>query len=113
MKQVRLPWLTTEAVLTEACFLLAGLPPALRQIEKYAENGAFSLLPLTDSELQPTLALMRRYANVPMSFADATLVRHAESHMAALVCTLDSDFSIYRRADGASLPLLAPFAPSP
>jgi hypothetical protein len=45
-----------------------------------------------------------------MSFADASLVRQSETRTAALICTLDSDFSIYRRADGSALPLMAPFA---
>jgi predicted nucleic acid-binding protein len=109
MKQVRLPWLTTEAIITEACFLLAGLPAALKQIEAYASSRALRLLPITD-DLPATLALVRRYANVPMSFADASLVRQSESHRAALICTIDSDFSIYRREDRSALPLLAPFA---
>jgi len=110
MKEVRLPWLTTEAVITEACFLLARLPAALKQIEAYARSGVLRLLPLTEHSLGTALALMQQYANVPMSFADASLVMHAEALRQTHLFTLDADFAIYRRADGSPLPLLAPFA---
>jgi len=52
-----------------------------------------------DHELAAVRALMERYANVPMSLADACLVRLG-SHRAA-DCTIDSDFAIYRRVGAA------------
>lgn len=52
--------------------------------------------------------LMVRYSNVPMSLADACLVRLAE--ITRLVCTLDSDFKIYRAHRGRTIELLAPQA---
>lgn len=109
MKKIRLPWLTTEAVISETCFLLAGLPIALNQIEAYAKSGALRLLSVEETIFAPTLSLMQRYANVPMSFADASLVMHAETLPQACIFTLDNDFAIYRRADGTPLRLLAPF----
>lgn len=42
-------------------------------------------------------ALMDRYANVPMSLADACLVRMAEIHPNSRILTLDGDFRIYRK----------------
>ena len=56
------------------------------------------------------LALMERYANVPMSFADACLVALAEATPGARLFTLDRDFLIYRQRDDKPLELLAPFA---
>lgn len=110
VKHVRLPWLITEAILTEACFLLANHSEALRQIEAFADKGAFQLLPLTADAVVSSLTLMRKYADVPMSFADASLVMQSGLHPQARILTLDSDFSIYRRPDSTPLPLLAPFA---
>lgn len=49
-------------------------------------------------ETRAVRALWSRYANVPMSLADACVVRIAELHARAVVCTLDSDFAIYRKA---------------
>jgi predicted nucleic acid-binding protein len=43
------------------------------------------------------MQLMRTYRNVPISFADACLVRMSELHQNAPVFTLDRDFRIYRR----------------
>jgi predicted nucleic acid-binding protein len=51
---------------------------------------------------------MRRYANVPMSLADACLVRIAERTANATVLTLDSDFRIYRQKGRRLIPLITP-----
>lgn len=53
--------------------------------------------------------LMQNYRNVPMSLADACLVRMAELYEGAAVFTLDSDFRIYRMAQVHAVPLIAPF----
>ena len=47
-------------------------------------------------------------ASVPVSFADACLVRMSELWPEAPVFTLDSDFRIYRRYKCQSLPLISP-----
>jgi predicted nucleic acid-binding protein len=41
--------------------------------------------------------LIRKYQDLPMSLADACLVRLAERHPSALVVTLDQHFKIYRK----------------
>jgi len=51
---------------------------------------------------------MARYQSVPMSFADACLVRMSELWPKTPVFTLDSDFRIYRRNKRQSIPLIAP-----
>ncbi len=52
--------------------------------------------------------LMRRYANVPMSLADACLVRIIERTENASLLTLDSDFRIYRQKGRRLIPLITP-----
>ncbi len=52
--------------------------------------------------------LMRRYADTPMSFADACLVRMSELHSDCAVLTLDSDFLAYRRHGRQTIPSLIP-----
>ena len=51
---------------------------------------------------------MRRYRNVPMSFADACLVALVNRTENGSVLTLDSDFRIYRQANRRVIPLLIP-----
>jgi len=52
--------------------------------------------------------LLRRYQSVPMSLADACLVRMAELHHDAFVLTLDSDFRIYRKHRRQQISLIHP-----
>ena len=60
-----------------------------------------------EGEMEAIRALMRRYENVPMSLADACLVRLAE--MTGLpICTLDRDFAIYRANRRRALTLIMP-----
>jgi predicted nucleic acid-binding protein len=52
--------------------------------------------------------LMKTYRNIPMSLADACLVRMAEIHEHSKVMTLDSDFTVYRKSRRKVIPLLRP-----
>ena len=52
--------------------------------------------------------LMKIYRNIPMSLADACLVRMAEIHEHSKVMTLDSDFTVYRKSRRKVIPLLRP-----
>jgi predicted nucleic acid-binding protein len=100
------PCLTCEAVLSECFFLLAragGGPERLcRLLERGIIVSAFSLNP----HLAETLRLARRYADTPMSFADACLVRLAEMHDEPVVFTTDRDFETYRKNGRQIIPLL-------
>ena len=53
--------------------------------------------------------LLRRYASLPMDFADACLVRLSEIHADSVVFTLDSEFrDVYRRNGRQVIPTLSP-----
>jgi len=52
--------------------------------------------------------LMSRYANVPMSLADACLVRMSEQFSDSPLLTCDSDFRIYREHRRQRIPTLMP-----
>lgn len=51
---------------------------------------------------------MRKYADVPMSLADACLVRMTEVLPEPLVLTTDADFRVYRRFGRQALPCVLP-----
>ncbi len=55
------------------------------------------------------LNLLRKYADQPMSLADACLVRMAELNDNCQIFTTDRDFLVYRRKGRGVIPLLAPF----
>lgn len=103
------PCVTCEPVLTEAFHLLGkvrGGPAALRAALR---EGLIVVDFDLKVELAATLELMSRYENVPMSLADACLVRMAEIAIDASIFTLDEDFRIYRKNRTQPLPLIAPF----
>jgi len=101
------PAVTCEPVITEACFLIErNGQPAARVLDHVAHNEIRIGLRL-DREMAAVTALMRRYANVPMSLADACLVRLAEI-TGLPICTLDSDFAIYRASGRRALTLITP-----
>lgn len=99
-----------EAVLAEALFLLRALRPGQEKILEWIERGELTCDFVLREEAPAVRALLRRYANVPMSLADACLVRMAEMHPHSVICTIDSDFSLYRRDGRHPLDLLTPSA---
>lgn len=58
---------------------------------------------MTPSEAVRAAQLMKKFDDVPMDFADATLVAVAESRSLRRIFTTDKDFWIYRLADGSML----------
>lgn len=89
--------LTCEAVLAEATYLTRQTPGARVALIEMVGEGFISIGMQLSDDHSATLALVRRYTNVPMSLADACLVRLAELNPQSPVLTLDSDFSVYRK----------------
>ena len=58
--------------------------------------------------MEPVLRLMQKYADVPMSLADACLVRMTEALADPVVLTTDTDFRIYRRHSRQVVPCVMP-----
>ncbi|MBV8148566.1 MAG: PIN domain-containing protein [Candidatus Eremiobacteraeota bacterium] len=105
-KRLPPPWHTCDAVLSEAFHLLGsqGRLALVALLRRAVLDAAFSLT----ENLDPTLRLLEKYANVPMSFADACLVRMCEVFADPLVLTTDADFRIYRRHGRQVVPCLLP-----
>ena len=104
--------ITCEAVLAEVCHLVAkdGVPRS--RVIEFAERGRLVIAPL-GSELPLIRQLLERYADAPMDFADACVVRLTEIHGEARVCTTDRHFRFFRRHGREAIPLLAPFVGEP
>lgn len=102
------PFLTCEAVLTEAYFLLRALPVAQQGLSGLLRDGLLQTPFHLADEINAVTGLMERYANVPMSLADACLVRMSELYSDSVVLTTDSDFNIYRRHRRQAIPTLMP-----
>jgi predicted nucleic acid-binding protein len=102
------PLLTCEPVLAEACFLLQRDSGNPRTVLRALHEGVLQVALQTQLEAAALEALMGRYADVPMSLADACLVRMSEIHPNSRVLTLDHHFTRYRRHGRQLIPLLSP-----
>lgn len=109
MRHAPLPLLTCDAVLTEACFLLKRMHRDPNDLLIMAERGVFRIAFDFNREHAAIRTLLAGYADLPMSFADACLVRMNEVHPESEVWTLDRDFRVYRRHGRSSIPLISPF----
>ncbi len=105
--QLQPPLLTCEAVLSEACFLLKG-PAGGEAVMELLRRRVLAIAFRLDEEGEPVAVLLRRFSSLPMSLADACLVRMSERHARAVVLTLDSDFKIYRRHGRQVIPTIMP-----
>lgn len=83
------PVIMTEAVLTEATHLLARARGGTAGCLRFVAKGGAVLLPTGRTRIERALELVETYADVPMDFADATLVAVAEELGTGLVFTLD------------------------
>ena len=94
-KRVRL--VTIQPVLTEAFYLLAGRPQSVEHLFDLLETINPQLLAVDHAQMKRIRVLMRQYKDLPMDYADATLIAVAEEHDISTIMTLDRrDFSVYK-----------------
>jgi len=94
-----LPLATSAAVLAELFHLLGDDPPQEAAAWGFLRSGAVMLLPIDHDDLPQLEALMSRYRDRPMDFADATLVLLGERESLTTIFTIDhDDFETYRLA---------------
>jgi len=100
------PWQTCDAVVSETVHLLGTrrASPLHALLRRRSLTLAFDLA----RELEPVLRLLEKYADVPMSLADACVVRMTEVDGDPMVLTTDSDFKIYRRHSRQVVPCTMP-----
>jgi predicted nucleic acid-binding protein len=100
------PWMTCEAALSEAFYVLGGLstPRLTELLRRGTVTCAFRL----GDDFEAVLRLLDKYADVPISFADACLVRMTETLNDPVLLTTDTDFRIYRRHGRQIIPCVLP-----
>ena len=100
------PWMTCEAVLSETSHLLGGR--GTRSLASLLRRGALVCSYRFADDMDAVLKLLEKYADVPMSFADACLVRMTETLNDPMLLTTDGDFRIYRRHGRQIIPCVLP-----
>lgn len=103
-----LPLLTCEAVLAEACFVIGQGTGRQNAVMGLVSRGVVAIDFRLSPQFEAVRKLMAKYESVPMSVADACLVRMTELDARAPVVTFDGDFRIYRRNGRQAIPVLMP-----
>jgi predicted nucleic acid-binding protein len=106
--QIAPPLLTCEPVLAEACFLLRDSPGGAEAVLAMVERGVLRVEFQVAAQVGSLAALMAKYIDIPMSLADACLVRMTELIEGSAILTLDKDFLVYRRHGRRAIPVLMP-----
>ncbi|MES2176391.1 MAG: PIN domain-containing protein [Gemmatimonadota bacterium] len=102
------PLWTCDAVVTEACFLLRHVTGGQDSILELLAADILRIDFNFSVEVAQVRTLMSRFQSVPMSFADACLVRMTELVPKSTVLTLDNDFLVYRRNRRLVVPTIMP-----
>ncbi len=108
LREMRPPLVTCEAVLAEAAHLVRRLHGGRQRFADLLEGDLLRIDFQVMEERTAVARLLRKYADRPMSLADACLVRLAELHDGASVFTVDADFAVYRKHGRRLIPLIAP-----
>lgn len=106
--QLQPPFLTCESVVSEVCFLLRHTENGQQNVLKLLERELIQTPFKLESEISIIMRLIKKYKNIPMSLADACLVRMSEQITNSIICTLDSDFKVYRKEKRKIIPLIIP-----
>lgn len=85
---------TTWPVLTEVYFLVEQ--HVWLDFLEWVNDGAVAIADIPGDEIKRILALSRKYKDLPMDFADASLIVLAEIQNQPDIITIDSDFDVYR-----------------
>ena len=106
LDEIEPPLWTCEAVASEACFLLGRIKGAADAVLDLVSKGVVTVDFRLSAEIEPVRKLMAKYESVPMSLADACLVRMTELNARSTVLTLDRDFHVYRRNGRQVVPVI-------
>ena len=100
------PWSTCEAVLSESFHLLGGR--GATSLGALVRRRALLFTFEFAKNVEPVVRLIEKYSDVPMSLADACLVRMTETLADPIVLTTDEDFRFYRRHSRQVVPCVTP-----
>lgn len=106
-KKLNEPLITTWPVLTEVFYLLSFSSRVQDDLWEFIERGIVSIYDINKDLMKTCRRLMKKYHDLPMDLADATLVAVAEAENISIIFTLDhKDFRIYKKEQGKHFRLL-------
>jgi predicted nucleic acid-binding protein len=96
VRRTRAPLVSTMAVVTEAMYVLDESLPARKNLLTWIQAGGLTLTEPEAGDFERVVALMEKYADLPMDFTDAVVVALCERLGTHHVASVDRDFAIYR-----------------
>ena len=87
---------TTTAVITETSHMLDFNVQTQIDFLKWISNKGVVIYEIQQKDIRRIIDLSTKYSDIPMDFADATLVVAAEQTGIRKIISIDSDFEIYR-----------------
>ncbi len=96
VREVEVPLVTCEAVITESCYLLRNLSGASEAVIENITAGIFQVPFQLSRDTAGVKQVLRKYKDRKIDLADACLIRLADQFGTADILTLDQDFTIYR-----------------
>ena len=106
--QIQPSMLTCEAVISEACFLLRGTGSGIDSVMQLIQRKIITISFQLDKHIEPVKRLLLKYRTIPISLADACLIRMSELHPDSRIFTLGSDFNLYRKNRRRIIPAIMP-----
>ncbi|MBI4699201.1 MAG: PIN domain-containing protein [Nitrospirae bacterium] len=107
LKNLKAPLITTVPVLTEAFYLLGCSWYLQENLWEAIEHDTLRIYNMDRDILKRCHELMKKYQDLPMDLADASLVAVAESENIRTIFTLDhKDFKVYRTKQKGHFKLL-------
>src|SRR5438876_11397120 len=108
LRELHPPFLTCEPVLAEVAHLVRRVRHGLERFVDLLRSDLLRVEFDIMAERAAVGRLLRKYADRPMSLADACLVRLAEVNDGASVLTIDGDFGVYRKHGRRRISLIVP-----
>lgn len=106
IRTLKMPLATTVPVLTEAFYLLSFSWQLQDDLWEFIVEGNLQIYNLGRDLLKTCRELMRKYHDLPMDLADASLVAMADAENIRTIFTLDKDFKVYKTKQNKHFKLL-------
>lgn len=94
---------TTWPVLTEATHMLSFSVHSQANLLTWIGRNGVHIFPLVAAHIERLIALLQKYSDLPLDLADGSLLVAAEELGILDILTIDSDYSVYRMANGRAL----------
>ncbi|MCK8825501.1 type II toxin-antitoxin system VapC family toxin [Fuchsiella alkaliacetigena] len=88
---------TSWPVITEVLHMLDFNIDVQLDFLRWIQRGGVEVVQLSPTNLSRIIELSAKYSNVPMDFADATLIVISEMKNIDEIISIDSDFYVYRK----------------